>query len=197
MIKRFIFPVLLAGFFIFAGGCITAVEWSTRDEDDDEYIPPKKVVLEKNGSTGEKEFSPESEEDIPDIYEATVDMSYEEADLLLRSALEEENFKIIKVSHVTKGMKEQGRKDFWENMNIYLICKLSEGYYVLKHNPHLVGFCPYRIYTYRNKDGLLVLGMVKPSIAIRYMGNPDIKAVQILKKHDLQLKRIIDEITSK
>ena len=139
----------------------------------------------------------EEEEEIPDIYESAVDMSYKEADLLLRSALEEANFKIIKVSHVTKGMKEQGRTDFWEDMNIYLVCRLSDGYFILRHNPQLVGFCPYRIYTYRNKDGLLVIGMVKPSMAVRYMGNPDMKAIEILKKHDIELKNIIDEITSK
>ena len=178
------------------------MEWSTRDEDDDEYYPPKKVVVEKkeknkNAKGYNPEPADEEEEEIPDIYEASVDMSYKEADLLLRSALEEANFKIIKVSHVTKGMKEQGRKDFWEDMNIYLVCKLSDGYFVLRHNPHLVGFCPYRIYTYRNKDGLLVIGMVKPSMAVRYMGNPDMKAIEILKKHDIQLKNIIDEITSK
>ncbi|SNZ06858.1 Uncharacterized conserved protein, DUF302 family [Persephonella hydrogeniphila] len=200
MIKRFVFVVLLAGFFISVTGCITAMEWSTRDEDDDEYIPPKKVAVEKKKNSEKKGYNPQftdEEEEIPDIYEAVVDMPYEEADLLLRSALEEENFKIIKVSHVTKGMEEQGRKDFWKDMNIYLVCKLSDGYFVLRHNPQLVGFCPYRVYTYRNKDGLLVIGMVKPSMAVRYMGNPDLKAIEILKKHDFQLKRIIDEITSK
>ena len=202
MIKRFSFFVLLTGFSLMLSGCITAMEWSTRDEDDDEYYPPKNVIVEKkeknkNAKGYNPELADEEEEEIPDIYEVTVDMSYKEADLLLRSALEEANFKIIKVSHVTKGMKEQGRTDFWEDMNIYLVCKLSDGYFVLRHNPQLVGFCPYRIYTYKNKDGLLVVGMVKPSIAVRYMGNPDMKAIEILKKHDIQLKNIIDEITSK
>ncbi len=196
--KRLIL-LLLTVYAFTLNSCITAMEWSTRDEDDDEYIPPKKVTVEKKENL--KGYNPkpqeEEEEEIPDIYEVSADISYEEADLLLRSALEEANFKIIKVSHVTKGMKEQGRRDFWEDMNIYMICKLSDGYFVLRHNPHLVGFCPYRIYTYRNKDGLLVIGMVKPSMAVRYMGNPDMKAIQILKKHDRQLKEIIDQITSK
>jgi len=197
-LKRLIL-LLLTVYAFTLNSCITAMEWSTRDEDDDEYIPPKKVTVEKKENL--KGYNPkpqeEEEEEIPDIYEVSADISYEEADLLLRSALEEANFKIIKVSHVTKGMKEQGRRDFWEDMNIYMICKLSDGYFVLRHNPHLVGFCPYRIYTYRNKDGLLVIGMVKPSMAVRYMGNPDMKAIQILKKHDRQLKEIIDQITSK
>ena len=202
MIRRSMLLVFLIGFSLMISGCITAIEWSTRDEDDDEYYPPKKVAVEKKKENkNSKGYKPkadqEEEEDIPDIYEASVDMSYKEADLLIRSALEEANFKIIKVSHVTKGMKEQGRTDFWEDMNIYLVCRLSDGYFVLRHNPQLVGFCPYRIYTYRNKDGLLVIGMVKPSIAVRYMGNPDMKAIEILKKHDTQLKNIIDEITSK
>ncbi|MBK3332900.1 DUF302 domain-containing protein [Persephonella atlantica] len=196
--KRLIL-LLLTVYAFTLNSCITAMEWSTRDEDDDEYIPPKKVTVEKKENL--KGYNPkpqeEEEEEIPDIYEVSADISYEEADLLLRSALEEANFKIIKVSHVTKGMKEQGRRDFWEDMNIYMICKLSDGYFVLRHNPHLVGFCPYRIYTYRNKDGLLVIGMVKPSMAVRYMGNPDMKAIQILKKHDRQLKEIIDQIISK
>ena len=200
MIRRSMLLVLLTGFSLILSGCITAMEWSTRDEDDDEYYPPKKVAVEKKkenkNSKGYKQKAVD-EEEIPDIYEVAVDMSYKDADLLLRSALEEANFKIIKISHVTKGMNEQGRTDFWEDMNIYLVCKLSDGYFVLRHNPHLVGFCPYRIYTYRNKDGLLVIGMVKPSMAVRYMGNPDMKAIEILKKHDIQLKNIIDEITSK
>ncbi len=207
LIKKVFSMVLLIGLLLNLTGCVTAMEWSTRDEDDDEYIPPKKVVATKekpqktSKNKNHRGYNPapvdEEEGEIPDIYESTVNMNMEEADLLIKSALEEANFKIIKVSHVTKGMEEQGRKDFWKDMNIYLICKLSDGYFVLRHNPQLVGFCPYRLYTYRNKDGLLVIGMVKPSIAIRYMGNPDLKAIQILKKHDLQLKKIIDEITSK
>ena len=135
--------------------------------------------------------------DIPDIYEVSCKINFEEADLQLRSALEEKNYKIIKVSHVTKGMKEQGRKDFWENMNIYMICRLSDGYYVLKHNPWLVGLCPIRIYTYQNEEEKLVIGMFRPSLAIKWMGNPDLEAIKVLKTYDKELKEVIDSICEK
>ncbi|NPA53325.1 MAG: DUF302 domain-containing protein [Aquificae bacterium] len=182
------------------------MEWSTEDENDMEYKPPKQTVVvkeekrlkmqEKSRGYQEKPVE-EEEEEIPDIYEVVVNIKdFQELDMLLRSELEEANFKIIKVSHVTDGMKEQGRKDFWENMNIYLICRLSDGYFILKRNPHLVGFCPYRVYTYRNKEGFLVVGFVKPSIAIRYMGVIDLKAIKLLKKHDLELKKILDSLNN-
>ncbi len=201
VILRYLLLLFLIPFLF--SSCITAMEWSTEDEDDIEYKPPKTVNLQKKSSDTHKEnvkrinpdLEEEEEEDIPDIYEITTSTeSFDELDMLLRSELEEANFKIIKVSHVTEGMEEQGRKDFWKDMNIYLICRLSDGYYILKRNPHLVGFCPYRIYTYRNKENELVVGFVKPSIAIRYMGTVDIKAIKILKKHDLELKKILDNL---
>ena len=185
---------------VFSSSCITAMEWSTDDENDLEYKPPKKVaVFKKDNKSGRKGYQKkevEDYEDIPDIYEVVASTDdFNEVDILLRSELEEANFKIVKVSHVTKGMKEQGRKDFWEDMNIYLVCKLSDGYFILKRNPHLVGFCPYRIYTYRDKEGQIVVGFVKPSLAISYMGVVDIKAINLFKKHDLQLKKILDDLS--
>ncbi len=196
--------LLLFPLFFFSS-CITAVEWTTEDENDMEYKPPKETALikeskktaEKSKAKGFEEKKVEEDEDIPDIYEVVVNIrDFQELDILLRSELEEANFKIIKVSHVTRGMEEQGRKDFWKDMNIYLICRLSDGYFILKRNPHLVGFCPYRVYTYRNKEGFLVVGFVKPSIAVRYMGVVDIKAIELLKKHDLQLKKILDSLNN-
>ena len=100
------------------------------------------------------------------------------------------------MSHVTRGMKEQGRTDFWENMNIYMVCRLSDGYYVLKHNPWLVGMCPIRIFTYRNKEGKLVVGMFRPSMASKWMGNSDLKALKVLKLYDKELKEVIDSVCS-
>jgi uncharacterized protein (DUF302 family) len=201
VIKRILLAFLFGVVSFSLSSCITAMEWSTEDEDDLEYKPPKavnvskKITKEKNTPEySEKEIE---DEDLPDIYEITVGTkNLDELDILLRSELEEANFKIIKVSHVSDGMEEQGRKDFWKDMNIYLICRLSDGYFILKRNPHLVGFCPYRIYTYRNKEGFLVVGFVKPSIAVRYMGTVDIKAVELLKKHDLELKRILDSLNN-
>ena len=197
--KVILFLLSAAAPFLFS--CVTAMEWTKDDEDDLEYKPPKEVSVvkeNKNISKASKKINSketEEEEDIPDIYEVTVNIkNFEELDMLLRSELEEANFKIVKVSHVTKGMEEQGRKDFWKDMNIYLICRLSDGYFILKRNPHLVGFCPYRVYTYRNKEGLLVVGFVKPSIAIRYMGVVDLKAIKLLKKHDRELKKILDNL---
>ncbi len=206
MIKKSLFLFFLLQVSFFLSSCITAMEWSTEDENDMEYKPPKQTavvkeekklkVQEKSRGYREKPVE-EEEEEIPDIYEVVVNIKdFQELDMLLRSELEEANFKIIKVSHVTDGMKEQGRKDFWEDMNIYLICRLSDGYYILKRNPHLVGFCPYRVYTYRNKEGFLVVGFVKPSMAIRYMGVIDLKAIKLLKKHDLELKKILDSLNN-
>ena len=201
----FVIKKILPLFFlsVLLTSCITAVEWSTDDEDNLEYKPPKEVSVVKEAKKidKKKKINPkpveEEEEEIPDIYEVTTNIKdFEQLDMLLRSELEEANFKIIKVSHVTKGMEEQGRKDFWEDMNIYLICRLSDGYFILKRNPHLVGFCPYRVYTYRNKEGFLVVGFVKPSIAVRYMGTVDMKSIKLLKKHDLELKRILDNLNN-
>ncbi|WP_457642586.1 DUF302 domain-containing protein [Persephonella sp.] len=196
MLISFFKTIFLIGFIVFTFSCTAQISWKSGDPWDDDHLSSEENVVVSQNLEEEKKVSEEYYEEIPDIYERSVNMSYEEADLLLRSALEEANFKIIKIAHVTKGMKEQGRTDFWEDMHIYMICKLSDGYFILRHNPQLVGFCPYRVYTYRNKDGFLVIGMVKPSMALKFMGNPDLEAIKIMKEHDLQLKKIIDEITS-
>ncbi len=133
-------------------------------------------------------------DEIPDIYERSVNLSMEEADLLIRSELESRNIKLVHVLYISRGIEEQGYKDFWKDMRIYLACNLSNGYVIFKHNPQLVGLFPCRIYTYRNKEGKLVIGMVKPSIAVKYMGNPDLEAIKLLKNLDKAFKEIVDTI---
>ncbi len=169
--------ILLAFLWLIVASCTPKyISWSDNDPlDNDENVKTKFIEL-------------------PDIYEVSCDISLQEADLMLKSALEERNYKIVHVSHVTKGMKEQGRKDFWEDMNIYMICRLSDGYYVLKHNPWLVGMCPLRIFTYRNKEGRLVIGMFRPSLSSKWMGNLDMEALKTLKLYDKELKEAIDSV---
>lgn len=133
------------------------------------------------------------EEDMPDIYERTVNLTAEEVELLLKTELENRNFKIIYVAHVSKGAQEQGIKDFWQNMNLYLVCKLSECTKVLKNNPQLLGQFPIRVYTYQ-KDGMMVVGAFRPSTALKYMGNPDTEAIKVLKQMDREIKEVIDSI---
>lgn len=175
------------------------VSWENHDpfEDEEEKVKIVKVKSKEQKSHKADRVVAEKVKEIvelPDIYEVSCDISLEDADLMLSSALEEKNYKIIKVSHVTKGMKEQGRTDFWEDMNIYMVCRLSDGYYVLRHNPWLVGMCPIRIYTYRNEDGKLVIGMFRPSLTAKWMGNPDMKALDVLKTYDKELKEVIDSV---
>ncbi len=204
--KLFVFLAILAGLIFSGCANIEYISMSEHDpwEDEPENVVKKepkfvKKVRVKKDKKEVKHFSEDKEEfvEIPDIYEVSCKIDFEEADLQLRSALEEKNYKIIKVSHVTRGMKEQGRKDFWENMNIYMICRLSDGYYVLKHNPWLVGLCPIRIYTYQNEEEKLVIGMFRPSLAIKWMGNPDLEAIKVLKTYDKELKEVIDSICEK
>jgi uncharacterized protein (DUF302 family) len=190
-LKVFAFIALFIG--IIATGCSNIKYISMSDHDpweDDE----KETLINKEEKKAPVKQLEEDFEELPDIYEVSCDTSFEEIDLQLRSALEEKNYKIIKVSHVSKGMKEQGRTDFWEHMNIYMICRLSDGYFVLKHNPWLVGLCPIRIYTYQNEEGRLVIGMFKPSLAIKWMGNPDLTAIKVLKTYDKELKEVIKSV---
>ncbi|HEV08790.1 MAG TPA: DUF302 domain-containing protein [Sulfurihydrogenibium azorense] len=137
----------------------------------------------------------DSEDDeISDIYEKTVNASYEELDLLLRTELENNNFKIVHVLNITAGVEEQGVKDFWKHMHIYLVCKLSECSKIMKHNPQLASQFPLRVYTYE-KDGKMIVGMFKPSTAIKYMGNLDADGIKALKTLDKELKKVIDSVT--
>ncbi|RMA96139.1 DUF302 domain-containing protein [Hydrogenothermus marinus] len=197
-----IFSIFLISMFLSSCG-IEYISMSEHDPWDDEDNVKIKKVSTKEKHIKEKKLPESAKEEaeeiveLPDIYEISCELSLEEADLLLKSALEERNFKIIKVSHVTRGMKEQGRTDFWEDMNIYMVCRLSDGYFVLKHNPWLVGMCPLRIYTYRNKENKLVIGFFRPSLAMKWMGNPDLKAIKILKLYDKQLKEAVDTVCSK
>ncbi len=191
LIKHLFLFVLGIGILTSCGE-LKGISWETGDPWDDEYKAPKqeKVAKEKSGT---KSFDIE-ETDIPDIYERSINLSIDEADLLIRSELESRNIKLVHVLYITRGIEEQGYKDFWKDMRIYLACNLSNGYVIFKHNPQLVGMFPCRIYTYRNKEGKLVIGMVKPSIAVKYMGNPDFEAIKLLKKLDKTFKEIIDTI---
>ncbi|MGC9188886.1 MAG: DUF302 domain-containing protein, partial [Sulfurihydrogenibium sp.] len=92
------------------------------------------------------------------------------------------------------GVEEQGVKDFWKHMHIYLVCKLSECSKIMKHNPQLASQFPLRVYTYE-KDGKMIVGMFKPSTAIKYMGNLDADGIKALKTLDKELKKVIDSVT--
>ena len=186
MIKKFIFLVLGIVFISSCGG-IKGLSWTSSDPWEDEEDKTVQIKT-KEGNIEVKETG------IPDIYERSADLSIDEADLLIRSELESRNIKIVHVLYITRGVEEQGYKDFWKDMRIYLACNLSKGYVIMKHNPQLIGWFPCRIYTYRNKEGKLVIGMVKPSIALRYMGNPDMDAIKVLKDLDKTFKEIIDSI---
>ena len=135
-------------------------------------------------------FAYENEE----IYWIKVDMSLEEADMLIQSEAEGKNLKVIKVLHITKGIEEQGRKDFWKDMNIYLTCSLAMGYKIMKKNPHLAAFFPCRIFTYRDKDGKLVVGMSKTTPLIKKLKVKDKEAIETLKSVERTMKEIINSL---
>lgn len=203
MKKLFLVSISSCIFLISCGGTIKDVSFETGDYLGTGYDdkPQKKITITK---TEKKSFlealssavvvDPDDEE-MSDIYERTTKLSYEELDLALRTELENHNFKIIHVLNITKGVEEQGNKDFWRHMHIYLVCKLSQCSKIMKHNPQLASQFPFKIYTYE-KDGKIVVGTFKPSTAIKYMGNLDADATVVLKELDLELKKIIDNVVS-
>lgn len=192
------------------GGTIKDVSFETGDYLGTGYDekPQKKITLQKENKEKQpvekKPFlsalssavvsDSEDDEDMSDIYERSTTMSYQELDLLLRTELENANFKIVHILNITNGVEEQGVKDFWKHMHIYLVCKLSECSKILKHNPQLASQFPIRVYTYE-KDGRLIVGVFKPSTAIKYMGNLDADGIKALKTLDREIKKVIDTIT--
>lgn len=208
MYRKLIISSLLGGAFLLfsCGGTIKDVSFQTGDYlgtgyDEPAESPQKKVSKQENTDT-KKSFlksiaiavsQPTDEDEMSDIYEKSVNLTFEELDLLLRTELENSNFKIIHVAHVSKGAQEQGVKDFWNHMNLYLVCKLSECTKILKNNPQLLSQFPIRVYTYE-KDGKIVVGTFRPSTAIKYMGNPDAEAIKTLKQLDREIKQVIDNI---
>ncbi|MCX7760165.1 MAG: DUF302 domain-containing protein [Hydrogenothermaceae bacterium] len=193
------------------GGTVKDISFQTGDYLGTGYDEPeqqKKIKISRESSKNQpKENKPsfleslssavtvvdDEDEEMPDIYERSVNLTFEELDLLLKTELENANFKIVHVSHITKGVQEQGVKDFWKNMTLYMVCKLSECSKVLKHNPQLLSQFPLRVYVYE-KDGKMVVGTYKPSTAIKYMGNPDADAIKALKQLDKELKKVIDTV---
>ena len=202
-------------FLISCGGTIKDVSFETGDYLGTGYdeTPHKKISINKSDKKAETKTESKiekksfleslatavvvdsDEEEMSDIYERTTKMSYEELDLVLRTELENHNFKIVHVLNITKGVEEQGNKDFWKDMHIYLVCKLSQCSKIMKHNPQLASQFPFRVYTYE-KDGKMVIGTFKPSTAIKYMGNLDADAIKALKELDLELKNIIDNVVN-
>lgn len=201
---------ILLNCFVFAGlaliscgGTIKDISFQTGDYLGTGYDEPAGQKSAKESNSQKKGFlksiavavaDQTDEEEMPDIYEKSVRLTFEEVDMLLRTELENNNFKIIHIAHVSKGAQEQGTKDFWQNMNLYLVCKLSECTKVLKNNPQLLSQFPIRVYTYE-KEGRIVVGTFKPSTAIKYMGNPDAEAIKALKQLDKEIKQVIDSIT--
>ncbi|MFN3787741.1 DUF302 domain-containing protein [Sulfurihydrogenibium azorense] len=207
--KKFI--LALGSVFLFScGGMIKDVSFETGDYLGTGYDekPQKKITIQKESKekqqTEKKSFlsalssavvsDSDDDEDMSDIYERSTNMSYQELDLLLRTELENANFKIVHVLNITNGVEEQGVKDFWKHMHIYLVCKLSECSKILKHNPQLASQFPIRVYTYE-KDGRLIVGVFKPSMAIKYMGNLDAEGIKALKTLDREIKKVIDSVT--
>lgn len=196
MSKNLLFTFLVTGasFLFSCTGTIKDISFQTGDylgtgydESDTKKTSLKSLAVATSQSV--------DEEDMPDIYEKSVNLTFEEVDMLLRTELENSNFRIVYVSHVSKAAKEgQDMKDFWNNMNLYLVCKLSECTKILKHNPQLLSQFPIRIYTYE-KDGKIVIGTFKPSTAIKYMGNPDAQAIKALKVLDMEIKKVIDSVS--
>jgi uncharacterized protein (DUF302 family) len=201
--KKFI--LALGSVFLFScGGMIKDVSFETGDYLGTGYDekPQKKITIQKESKekqqTEKKSFlsalssavvsDSDDDEDMSDIYERSTNMSYQELDLLLRTELENANFKIVHVLNITNGVEEQGVKDFWKHMHIYLVCKLSECSKILKHNPQLASQFPIRVYTYE-KDGRLIVGVFKPSMAIKYMGNLDAEGIKALKTLDREIKK--------
>lgn len=198
---RKILAMIITSAGVFISSCAEAIKdisFQTGDYLGTGYDEPTsstrtKIKSDKGISSNKTVDYQNNEEDIPDIYERVVNLSSEEVELLLKTELENHNFKIIYVAHVSKGAQEQGVKDFWQNMNLYLVCKLSECTKVLKNNPQLLGQFPIRVYMYE-KDGKVVVGAFKPSAAIRYMGNPDLEAIKTLRQMDREIKQILDSI---
>ncbi len=129
-----------------------------------------------------------------ELFWIKVDMSLEEADMIIQSEAEGRNLKIIKVLHITKGIEEQGHKDFWKDMRIYLTCSLSMGYKIMKKNPHLAAYFPCRIFTYRDKDGKLVVGMAKTTPLIKKLKIKDKEAIKTLKHVEKTMREIINTL---
>ncbi|MCX7738137.1 MAG: DUF302 domain-containing protein [Hydrogenothermaceae bacterium] len=201
-----VFWFTLAGslLFISCGGTIKDISLQTGDYLGTGYDEPKREKVQLKEEAKEKRSiikslsvavaEPAEDEEMPDIYEKSVNMFPEEVDILLRTELENSNFKIIYVSHISKGAQELGVENFWKNMNLYLVCKLSECSKVLKNNPQLVSQFPIRVYTYE-KDGRVVIGTFRPSKAIKYMDNPDAEAIRSLRNLDRDIKKVLDSIS--
>ncbi|WP_297889144.1 DUF302 domain-containing protein [Sulfurihydrogenibium sp.] len=205
--------ILLANIVLLSscGGTIKDVSFETGDylgtgydDKPQKTISIKKENTNKTQTSEKKSFlsalssavvsDSDEDEEMSDIYEKSVNISYEELDLLLRTELENNNFKIVHVLNITSGVQEQGVKDFWKHMHIYLVCKLSECSKIMKNNPQLASQFPIRVYTYE-KGGKMVVGVFKPSTAIKYMGNLDAEGIKALKTLDKELKKVIDTIT--
>lgn len=84
-----------------------------------------------------------------DIYEKATKLSYEELDKLLRTELENNNFKIV---HVLKLLEEQENKDLWGNIRIYLVYKTPQYAKIIKYNPQLISHFPFKIYVYEKME---------------------------------------------
>ena len=137
---------------------------------------------------------PSDEEEMFDIYEKAAKLSYEELDKLLRTELENNNFKIVHVLNITNPTEGRETTELWRNIHIYLVYKSPQCAKIIRHNPQLVSQFPFKIYTYE-KDEQIIVGTFKPSTAIKYMGNLDAEGIRALKEIDLELTEIIDKIT--
>jgi len=210
-----VFVTIFSMTIISCGGVIKDISFETGDylgtgydekiketiiDKEKKLVENKPVTEQKEEKTNKKKSllasiieaipEPSDEEEMSDIYEKATKLSYEELDKLLRTELENNNFKIV---HVLKLLEEQENKDLWGNIRIYLVYKTPQYAKIIKYNPQLISHFPFKIYVYE-KNGRIIVGTFKPSTAIRYMGNLDTESIKALKELDLELKEIIDKI---
>lgn len=129
-------------------------------------------------------------EDGAPLRKVVVKLPFEEAELILKSEAQRQNFNLVNVLDIKKGMENRGRTI--RPYKIYQFCNLELGMRVLADWPDYGAFPLCSVVVYEMDDGQTALVAVRQSWALNNLADhrPGPAALAAAR----QLERIVDEI---
>jgi uncharacterized protein (DUF302 family) len=108
-------------------------------------------------------------------YSVTTKMTYEQAKTILEAKLSEVKFGVLCKLDLPEKFKEKGLS-YERKFTIFEVCNPNEAVKVLTVDPKAAYFLPCKIVVHE-KDGMAVVGMIRPTSMIIDMHNPDLDGI--------------------
>jgi len=110
-------------------------------------------------------------------YSVTTQMTYEQAKTMLEAKLSEAKFGVLCKLDLPEKFREKGLQ-YDRKFTIFEVCNPNEAIKVLTVDPRVAYFLPCKIVVHE-KDGMAIIGMIRPTSMIIEMHNHDLDAIAL------------------